>query len=810
MNVHQEHLLELLKEVDAFCREHQITYYCAGGTVIGAARHHGFIPWDDDIDIYMTRGEFRKFAAALEKDGPKDRKLEYYEADNDRRAPVARFHRDTDTLFCHFHLLGRSCAGTSLDVFILDPIPDGYEARVDYFAKLYAYCDLVAPCHVYSHRLPVSKYDVYDKYKKIAEEKGVPYAVQQISDEIFSYDEKDCKDYCLRWGSIPLIYPIDVIGKPVLLPFEDMMIPVPQDWYRYLVIHYGMDWADLPYEEVQHEHVNILNYDVHYDYYYKKRDKLFSQDDLLDIHFKWKEAERKFYRVAEPIDKHVKEIRDRICRAEINNRLAENDAGSLGSLFEAGRFEEIVGIYSPYLDLQLSHAYMGRRMRHGTQFRFIFPFVMPLKEEELDMLLTSLLKTGRNSMAEKIIGIYRRANLDSTSIDKAEQLINLINDVRRAYYLGKYDEARNLVKKSDIKDEIPALTDFYWLAEVQGNISDEQKEELKAAASAEDCSSAMRKAWGDYLWQQDRCYEAELVYKDLMKNSRNGLFWLEISSKIPDLEPIPTKRFTPFAETDIARRQRELLEEVASICKENDIKYVLGSDIARRMYLTGNIGFVNNNRELLMDMSGATKFIKAFNLAGRKDRRLLTWESSDKIKEMAMLYSDTDSVYCDFRDLEKWRNLGASITIRVLGETSGILGLKCKLLGRDSSSIRANDLYYYTNLRGKRPVRHKVSRSMWEDTCELEMEGIVYSIPKVATAEKVPQETDLSNVPPIESVFMYKSTGMTWDEISPLVDDTSYNALNWEGYFETRKKFRKIDEKVRRIWETMLDQDVEA
>ena len=75
---------------------------------------------------------------------------------------MPRFHRVTDTLFCHFHLLGRSCAGTSLDVFILDPIPDDHDARVDYIAKLYAYCDLIAPCHVYSHRLPVSKFDVYD------------------------------------------------------------------------------------------------------------------------------------------------------------------------------------------------------------------------------------------------------------------------------------------------------------------------------------------------------------------------------------------------------------------------------------------------------------------------------------------------------------------------------------------------------------------------------------------------------------------------------------------------------------------------
>ena len=806
MNIHQQHLLDLLKEVDAFCREHQITYYCAGGTVIGAARHHGFIPWDDDIDIYMTRSEFRRFAEALEKDGPADRKLEYYEADNDRRAPVPRFHRDTDTLFCHFHLLGRSCAGTSLDVFILDPIPDDHDTRVDYIAKLYAYCDLIAPCHVYSHRLPVSKFDVYDKYKKLADEKGVPYAVQQISDEIFCFDEKDCRDYCLRWGSVPLIYPIGVIGKPVYLPFEDMMIPVPQDWYRYLVIHYGMDWADLPYEEVQHEHVNILNYNVRYDHYYEKRDELFDQDELLDIHFKWKEAERRFYRIAEPIDKHVKETRDRICRAEIGKRLAEYGGASLRELSEAKRYEDIAYLFEPYLGLQLSHAFMGRRMRHGTQFRFLFPFVMPLAEDELDILLTSLLKTGRHSTVEKIIGIYRRADIGSAAIDKAEKTINLINDVRRAYYLGEYEEALDLIDRSGLCSDIPAVTDFYWLAKVQGDISEEDKAKLKDMALADGCSVAIRKAWADLLWSQGKCYDAEPLYKELMKNSRNGLFWIDISGKNPDLEPIPTKRQTPFRETELVRRQRELLEEIASICKENGIKYVVGADLARRMYKTGNIGFVNSNRELYMDTDAAAKFLKAFNAADKQDRMLLSWENSN-VKDMVLIYSDTDSIYCDFRDLTKWRDIGACITIRVLGEPSGMLGLKCKVFGRDASSIKAGDMYYYTNLRGKRPVRHKVSRAMLEDTCETEVNGVIYTIPKAVTSEVVKPETDLSNVSPIESVFIYKSTGMTWEEISPLIDDDAYNALDWDSYFDSRKKFRKTDEMVRKIWQTMLDLD---
>ena len=809
MNIHQEQLISLLKEVDAFCREHGITYYCAGGTVIGAARHRGFIPWDDDIDIYMTRSEFARFDEALRRYGPEDRKLEYFEADNERNASVARYHKETGTMFVHFNLLGRSSAGISLDVFVLDPIPDSYEERVDYLARLFAYSDITTPCHVYSHRLPVEKFDIYDKYKKIADEEGRARAVELISDEIFSHDVSECREYCLRWGSIPLIYPADVIGRPVYLPFEDMMIPVPQDWYMYLVIHYGMDWADLPYAETHREHVNIVHYDVKYDYFYEIRDGLYSQDRLMDMHFSWKDAERDFYRAAAPADSFVLDVRNRICRAEMEKKLRGYGASSVKELFDKGDFGAVTGVFAPYLELQLSHAYMGRRMRHGTQFRWLFPYIMPLSEEELDVLLTVLIKSGKQSTAEKITGIYRRADMRSEAVEKAAAVIDVINQAGRHYYMGNYEECLEVINSFGGFEDVPALADFRCLSLAQTGMDAGQEKELEAAAGQDECRDALRKAWGDLLWKHGRCDEAAGVYRELMRSCRNGFFWLDIHDKLPDIPPIPTKNTAPFSDNDLTRTQMELLGEIAQICVEQGIRYVLAPDLGARLYHTGNIGHMGGTREVFMDEEGAERFAAAVQAAGIKGRRLLSWKDSSRVRDHALIYMDSESVYCDFRQLGKWKDMGISVTIRILKSGKDLSSLKWRLLGRDADGRRgsAGDLCWYSNIRGKRPVRHVFRKSLWESTVTCEAGGKVFRISAEAAEPGAAGDTDPANVPPITSIYTYRSSGMSWKEIAPLIDEDAYRALDWKAFNAARDRFRSIDKEVRECWQRMLDID---
>lgn len=57
----QQAILIIMDEIHRICQEHNITYSICGGTLLGAVRHEGFIPWDDDLDIMMIRSEYERF-----------------------------------------------------------------------------------------------------------------------------------------------------------------------------------------------------------------------------------------------------------------------------------------------------------------------------------------------------------------------------------------------------------------------------------------------------------------------------------------------------------------------------------------------------------------------------------------------------------------------------------------------------------------------------------------------------------------------------------------------------------------------------
>ena len=117
--------LEMLIEVDRICRKHDIRYSLDGGTLLGAVRHHGFIPWDDDIDVVMLRPEYEKFRAACEVELDKTRFfLQDYRSDPYYIFGYEKLRRENTAFVRIGQEQLKQHGGIFIDIFVYDHVPN--------------------------------------------------------------------------------------------------------------------------------------------------------------------------------------------------------------------------------------------------------------------------------------------------------------------------------------------------------------------------------------------------------------------------------------------------------------------------------------------------------------------------------------------------------------------------------------------------------------------------------------------------------------------------------------------------------------
>ena len=115
--------LDLITELDRVCRKHDIKYCLTCGSLLGAVRHKGFIPWDDDADIAMLREEYEKFRSVADELNPEICFLQDHFTDPDYLWGYAKLRRKGTTFIRdgQEHLKGKT--GVFIDIFVLDDIP---------------------------------------------------------------------------------------------------------------------------------------------------------------------------------------------------------------------------------------------------------------------------------------------------------------------------------------------------------------------------------------------------------------------------------------------------------------------------------------------------------------------------------------------------------------------------------------------------------------------------------------------------------------------------------------------------------------
>lgn len=240
--------LEMLDEIDAFCKANDIRYSIAFGTLLGAIRHNGFIPWDDDVDIMMPLPDLLKF-----KEKFKSEKLEYIDIDNNDKFSYAFSrvaHKDT----YHKEGMRYKSYGICIDLYVLIGLP---QDDVAFFRKAQKLFDVrmfyVKWRNRIIRRLPIKTIPFFSK------------AIKEYRDYLFdeSVDYYSANKFYIIAGPLKIkdkmTYERDIFNKMIELKFEDRVYQAISDWEYFLTLRYG-DYMQLPPEDQRHPYHNMHYY----------------------------------------------------------------------------------------------------------------------------------------------------------------------------------------------------------------------------------------------------------------------------------------------------------------------------------------------------------------------------------------------------------------------------------------------------------------------------------------------------------------------------------------------------------------------
>jgi len=129
----QMRMLKILLAFDKVCKEENLRYCIMNGTMLGAIRHKGFIPWDDDMDVGMPRPDYERFIAGCADWLPKPYEFVCPENDPEYPLPFGKLQDSSTTLIERKHL--SYLGGIYVDVFPIDAVPNNFFARHWHFTK---------------------------------------------------------------------------------------------------------------------------------------------------------------------------------------------------------------------------------------------------------------------------------------------------------------------------------------------------------------------------------------------------------------------------------------------------------------------------------------------------------------------------------------------------------------------------------------------------------------------------------------------------------------------------------------------------
>lgn len=242
----QKELLPLLIEINDICEKNNIKYMLCGGSTLGAVRHKGFIPWDDDIDIMVPRNEYYKLLNCL--NNIPNRAILDYSINNNYLYPFAKYC-NTDTILIEENLNNNFELGLFLDIFPVDGVGNDLKKAKRHIKLISKYRFLYSLAHC--KKCSVSRNKIYYFFKfiffKFSKLIGQEYFTKKIIKLALKYDyEKSKYAGNLVWGNgFKVIMDKNIFENTIDAVFEGNKVKIPENYNEYLTSSYG-DYMTLP------------------------------------------------------------------------------------------------------------------------------------------------------------------------------------------------------------------------------------------------------------------------------------------------------------------------------------------------------------------------------------------------------------------------------------------------------------------------------------------------------------------------------------------------------------------------------------
>jgi lipopolysaccharide cholinephosphotransferase len=251
--------LMILKDFIKICEENDLTYYIYAGSMLGAIRHNGFIPWDDDLDVVMFREDYEKFKRIFIA-SPNDKyELLTNETEEDYFHTLSKLMLK-GTLFeeswvsqVDFHI------GINIDIFVLDDLSDSNFKRNYQLKKAFLYNKLLIMSKIKLDDLPfLTKLITHSGYYILNFLRIKPVTIyKRCLNFLMKYKNPDAEcvfDISATAEEYPQIYKKEDFKEIIKVKFEDIEVNVPKNYDNILKSLYG-DYMQLPPEENRYNHI---------------------------------------------------------------------------------------------------------------------------------------------------------------------------------------------------------------------------------------------------------------------------------------------------------------------------------------------------------------------------------------------------------------------------------------------------------------------------------------------------------------------------------------------------------------------------